>query len=374
MPSISALPLAREWLGQFERPDQPIAEALLDAMRLVSPDTFRVALSRLIDKVCNYGEPCAAYAARELTNATVFDNKRNRPSFPNSIGSEGLVAHLITTIARRHDLLLSEPSIAGLKRGRVRRILVVDDGLMSGSRVAKFVRALRNNATISSWLSYGLVRFDVVAYATTEDAIDRITDAGSFCHSKRSVIDFHYAELASTLGCGTGRTLEFVALAKRYGKRAATRWNPALGFKQAFTNLIFAHKCPNTAPAILHSPTIRWKPLFPNGSIPTLALSAFTQEASTRLPAAAQDDRLDRFVMHVSHGIRRPDLLLRTGEFSTLDIEELAVVAQRAGLMTVAWRLTAAGVKRAAFLSYTKNSIPLDASHYYPASLRRPGA
>src|SRR5208337_3578272 len=81
------------------------------------------------------------------------------------VGSEGVVAQLITDYCRRNpEVALSHPGPTKLRDDRVSHIVIVTDFIGSGLRVYDMLESFRYVATLQSWRSYGRLKFIVVAY------------------------------------------------------------------------------------------------------------------------------------------------------------------------------------------------------------------
>src|SRR5258708_30895195 len=140
---------AREWIGQFAIADQADAIALLDAMLTVSAVEFVRRLRSLIKQRGDSAPgPVAVYAERELQKRRGIPNPlfkqsrtkvkraygagpppvRSTRAYDPAVGSEGLVAQIISEVCRENRRrFFNHPGPDAIRKHRVRRIVVVSD-------------------------------------------------------------------------------------------------------------------------------------------------------------------------------------------------------------------------------------------------------
>lgn len=277
MSRLSSAPVARKWLEGLDNPaERATASTLIDEVLLVSGEALVQELRRLIETLLTDRDdperPIALYAERAVP-------KRDRvvlPFFPDAgsgraiglgippivvdpddqeVGSEGLIANLITTLVRRHGGdVLSHPGPDRLRSGRARQIIIVTDFIGSGKRVWEMLEAFRAVATLRSWRSYHRLSFFVVAYAGTEDGLRVVRSS----RLKPQVL--------TVTGCPTlwntfagAQLSNVIALCRRLPRRHR---HPT-GFQNGGALIAFAHGLPNNAPPIVWSERSGWSPLFP---------------------------------------------------------------------------------------------------------------
>ena len=123
MPQLSDSTFAKLWLDTFPAADRDTARALVDEVLLVGADEFKRGLITLFDQIMQdhgRGRPVALYSEREVaTDAddkvlplfekmghgrAIGDGPNPVPFAPQKpeIGSEGLLANLITNYCRLH--------------------------------------------------------------------------------------------------------------------------------------------------------------------------------------------------------------------------------------------------------------------------------
>jgi hypothetical protein len=374
-PRLIDLRRSHAWLAQFEPDDRQVASELLGSLHLISASRFQTRIIELLDSVIPQSEHCGAFAAREVPGGQLFANRKQKPAFDaHDIGSEGTIRHLLTTVRRRSRGFLVEPSISSIRRYRVHEILVIDDAVLSGSRIFSFLRAFRAHPTTKSWLSLGRFRFRIVSFVAHDSGVAHARDSLAFCHSKKRrpvPMSFHVATVAGRLA---GHE-PFARLLAKYGPRARTRVAFDFGFGNTSSDIIFSHKCPNNAPSILWSGTKAWSPLFPGGSVPPDLLPAFGDDhVPAQFTSQLHLGRVLGFLILVSHGLRNERRIL---ERRRLDGPEIAMHATQAiglGLMTPQWRLTEAGRREVTVALRTRKSVPApNEAFYFPTFMRRPG-
>lgn len=296
---LSSSEIGIDWLKNFATDaERTIASTLIDEILLVSRNSLMRELRGLIQTVLDGRDdlqrPIALFAERAVRK----QNGDVLPFFINAgrgratgvgvppievdpadqeVGSEGLIANLITDLARLYQgQILPHPGPDRMRSDRVRRIVIVTDFVGSGKRVWEMLEAFQAVATIRSWRSYGLITFYVVAYSGTEEGL-------RFVRSSRLK-----PEVLTVTGCPTlwntfsGTQLSNVLqLCKRYPPRHG---HPT-GFLNGGALIAFAHGIPNNAPPILHSRTRGWTGLFPKRS---------TARAEMSFPADTVETIADR--------------------------------------------------------------------------------
>ncbi|MGL3214054.1 phosphoribosyltransferase-like protein [Bradyrhizobium sp. BR 1433] len=276
MTSLSETPLGEAWLAHFvDDSERATASALMDEILLVDRTTFLRGVRSLVEAIlkerADPERPIALFSERAVPKRA----GKALPFFPGTetaratgpgvppievdpndqeVGSEGLIANLITNLVRHHGAdVLSHPGPTRMRRERVRNIVIVTDFIGSGKRVWEMLEAFRAVATLRSWRSYGLITFNVVAYSGTEQGVR---------HVRSSRLK---PEISMVTGCPTlwstfsgTRLRDVQMLCRTYPRRH--RW--PFGFLSGGALIAFAHGMPNNAPAILHSSLNNWTPLF----------------------------------------------------------------------------------------------------------------
>jgi hypothetical protein len=299
MTRLSETQLGEEWLANFaDEAERVTATALIDEILLVDRNTFvrglRSLVATILQNRSDQERPIALFSEKAVPKK----NNKVLPFFPNAetgratgpgvapiivdpadqeVGSEGLIGNLITDLVRHHGgNVLSHPGPDRMRRDRVRNIVIVTDFIGSGKRVWQMLEAFRAVATLRSWRSYHLIKFNVVAHSGTEEGLRLVSSSRL------------KPEVSMVTGCPTLRNTfwgaqlqNVVALCRSY----PLRHRSPLGFSDGGALIAFAHGMPNNAPPILHSRLGGWTPLFRTRS---------TAAAETSFPANAMETVADR--------------------------------------------------------------------------------
>lgn len=282
----------QNWLNQFEMGDRTLAEKLLSAFLLVSRDEFHDHLRTLIlERAALVDGVVALYAERELRHRRgvphrLFKESKKKPlraegkvgpaaiqatkAYDPSVGSEGIVAHLITELCRESPhKFVSHPGPEQIRQKKVRAFWVVTDLVGTGQRAYRYLEAAWRVRSVRSWWSGHFLQFAVVAYASTT--------RGSDC------VQHHPCkpEVIHVMPCPTidsSFSMTHAAAMKRlcetYDPTASdpgvAPWafgGTSLGYGNTGALLVFAHGAPNNIPLMFHKTSKRkrlpWTPLFP---------------------------------------------------------------------------------------------------------------
>lgn len=417
IPSLLDSPTATAWLKQFRLQDQRRAAELLSNFRLVSRDEFADSLRDLvISRADAITGPVGLYAERELRMRLGVPNRlfkeTNRKlkraygvgpqavkptkAYDTSVGSEGLVAQLITELCRANPTkFFNHPGPDQIRAKRVRAIFVVTDLVGSGKRAKTYLEAAWRVRSVRSWWSGRFLRFEVVSFAATE-------------RGKKVVGSHHCKPLVSAvIPCPTIQSsydreeadfVEKLCVAYDPIKKDAVE---SLGVGGLGALIAFAHGVPNNAPRIFHKKGAKWTPLFParvtadiatghfgrslTGAAIEKRLNSINQRVLARsLAATSASDETKMMLLLMAALGRSPRLsdvlALRTG----LTIPEIDQICQK--LAKLGWidrnrRLTDAGLGQ---LSHAKAKlarkrrrakamvVKAEKTPYYPQSLRAP--
>jgi len=404
MAALSTTPFGQAWLAQFTGVEQDAARRLIDEIMLVSRDDLQRGLRQLIERVLDArgdpNRPAALYAERKVAK----DKTGILPLFPGAangratgpgvppivvdddqeVGSEGVIANLITDVCRlRRNNALSHPGPDTMRERKAGPIVIVADFIGSGDRIWRMLEAFRKVATLRSWRSLHLIEFVVVAYSGTEMGVARVKE------SKLKPTVLMVTGAPTLWDAFRGPELTAVrALCQRYPKGHR---NP-LGYLYTGALIAFAHGMPNNAPAILHSTRAGWTPLFRNRSaaaadfsFPDGGFAVLAERASEvlriRLARGYLDDpKLRTWVyamlvlLALDAGVvRAPQISART----RLSLQEVDVILGH--LTLVSWvtkknTLTPLGRRELARLQRRRHreaTLPSDdGSTYYPSQLR----
>lgn len=427
--SLASDSQARAWLQQFNLGDRPLAQKLLEAFTFVSRDNFIDHMRRmLIRESESIDGKVALYAERELRHRLgiphrLFKETRRatrracgaagpaavKPtkSYDPSVGSEGIVAQMISELCREYPKkFLNHPGPDQIRRERARAFWVVTDLIGSGDRAWRYLEAAWLVRSVRSWWSGGLMKFAVMAYSATESGERRV--ASHRCHPAVHIV----------LPCPTIDTMFSTKVAEEM-KRLCTTYDPtgdepghapwvwsgpSLGYGNEGALIVFAHGAPNNIPLMFYKASRdkkkNWTPLFPARVSAGISRDAFgigltAEKINARLSNLGQHS-LARSVAVLKSNIPTAQIFLVLGALSHPPRLNDRVLASRTGLPThelakllrmmtsYGWidsqrRLTDQGAGQLAHarkqLHLATDAMPVgkrEPEPYYPTSLRQP--
>jgi hypothetical protein len=277
---FSQTPFVKSWIDQFAASDRGDAADLLDAMHLVSFNAFLTGLRSLIlERAGETVGPVALYAEREWkkykgrANRLFKEQKRGKtlraigagpkpitsPTTINpEIGSEGIVAWLITELCRENpDKFISHPGPDQIRSKRIRGFFLVTDFVGTGNRASNYLDAAWRVASVKSWHSGKQLIFEVIAYSST--LVGRIKVKNHPLRPRLEVVI-----LSPSIDREFGlRASSIKSLCERYDPLEA-RSTESLGYGGVGALIAFAHGCPNNVPRLLYKTKkgSGWRPLF----------------------------------------------------------------------------------------------------------------
>lgn len=364
------------WLTNFNREHQTTASMLVDALQLVSATEVRSDLGRELRRLLtDLPGPVAAFPVREVDPPAsahgagrVGAYELLRPGLP---GSEAVIANILTGISREpayQKSILTSLDLVELRTCRARTILLVDDFSGSGKRLKDFGKAIRRHPTIRSWLSYGLVKIHVAAYAATAEATRLLRSAfgPENVHLGRACPTFENARWTPE------QVADIETLCSEYcGPLGQFKF----GFRKSKALIAFEHTAPNNLPAVLWRVGGSWKPLFERKAVPNDLLSLYATSSSiSPLPSisGASFDRLGQVLQMIEYRVREEDAIVDATRLSYAELRRLLSVARTFGLVTPKLRLTDIGrVELHRWQAAHKPLIlPNHDDAYYPTQLR----
>ncbi len=422
--SILESEAGKAWVRQFGLRDQALAAEMLANFIFVSRDEFATGLT---DQVMLHAQsvdgPIALYAEREVRHRLgvphrLFKETRGKVkraygvgpapvkatrAYRPEVGSEGIIAQLITDLCRAHPKrFLNHPGPDEIRKKGARAFWVLTDFVGSGKRAHDYLSAAWKVRSVRSWKSYRLMQFGVLAYAMTQEGKDRIKS-----HPCRPLT-------ACVMPCPTifsafssAKADACARLCERYDPVGpdsdSFQSNLALGFGGVGALLAFAHGAPNNTPRIFHKTSKKargWVPLFPSRVTAGLPISGFgrslrPETISARLDAlgntvlskspAARDAPVEvkkRYLVlaALSRAHRGDDILaIKTG-LSTAEVKQVCLELERLGWIGKRRVITDAGLGEMRHLRRTAlqgekraHTIAQTAKPpYYPTSLRAP--
>ena len=387
---------------------------MLERFLLVSRDDFGEGLRRLIlARAKDGGTPIGLYPEREIKKWKGIPNRlfkettgkvkraygvgpppvaplnRKKPE----VGSEGIVAQLMSELCKEHPrLLLNCPGPDLIRDKKVRRFILVTDFIGSGDRASTYLDAVWRIRSARSWWSARATKgmsFEVVAYSGTEAGIRKVRAHASS------------PEVNIVAACPT---LE--ALADSLRERAidlCIRWDPgnrdrieALGYLGGGALIAFSHGAPNNVPRIFtgrnETASRPWMPLFPR-RVTALTRATFTAKevadrlkimgqtrlaSSTAVTSAQRDAQIVvTVVASLAFSPRHNEHVSRRTGLTVLDVQRAISLAVANNWITPQRRVTDAG--RAELKKLRTLQIPTPPllpkrkeTHYYPKRLRGP--
>lgn len=300
----------QSWLEAIDTADRPAAELLLDSVEFVSRTRFAEWIAGVIRGIAETSTgPVSVFAVREIdTGGELFpaDTKERPLASPGSeVGSEGMVSHLLRSLARGDERIVQHPSLDQMRELRSGTIVFVDDLVGTGDTVCNYIAAWYLNPTIRSWISRHRLQIHVVAYsmlAGGEQAILKSCSPGRVpCplyahldqgtprlsrHLKRRYPPIrprlHFVSAGTGTPRGATRSIaaRLRALCRTYGERWGIPRKWRLGYLESMALISFEHGCPNNAPGLLWFQSKRGpSPLLP-GRLPRNAgnLGTFVED------------------------------------------------------------------------------------------------
>lgn len=163
-----------------------------------------------------------------------------------------------------------------MRRRKVRHIIFVDDFIGTGDR---FIKSWQQTVSksVKSWCSRGWCKIWVLAFSGHESGINRV--ANRIGPVDKAKIRVNLVIQKSFIA--ENKNLLF--LIQKYG-RELNDGNGGLGYGKLLSPIVFQHGCPNNVPSIFWSKGVRskkkWKPLFPERSVPTELYPLFSMDLS----------------------------------------------------------------------------------------------
>lgn len=412
------------WLRQFALRDQKLAANLLEVFCFISRDEFATGLRKqVLHEARRVDGPIALYAERELGHRLGVSHRLFKESmgkvkraygvgpqpikptkaYQPEVGSEGIVAQLITDLCRQFPKqFLNHPGPDKFRETRARAFWVLTDLVGTGKRAYHYLSSAWKVRSVRSWRSGGFLRFGVIAYAMTQSGQSRINR-----HPCKPLTS--YVQPCPTIySAFSGSAVNaYVSLCERYDpvsrRPEAFNDDEFLGYGGVGALIAFAHGAPNNSPRIFHKTSRQangWIPLFPArvtaGLPPTgfgrslrpetisARLNALGNKALAKSPAArnASIEVKKRYLVlaALSRG-QRGDVIvaIKTG-LSIYEVEHVCNELEGFGWIGSRRVLTDAGLGELQHLRRTARqkqqradaTAEIEKLPYYPTSLRAP--
>lgn len=260
----------QHWLKQFSKNHRVIAESLLNSIVYIKSSSLIIDLKEVILENENK-EKVSILPIRELDdNEQVFDltNKNTPPQLQASnqpLGSEAFISNLYTQLNRKNKVyfplsrikigrksIIASNSLNAMQKLSIRKLILVDDLIGSGDRTKIYLERLYNHPTIKSWLSFGTLKIEILAYMATlqgEGVVRR------YIENKKG-INLNVLYLAPTI-YELRNFDDIKVLCESYSDENE---NYPLGYGDSAVRVVFSHSAPNNIPSILYRSQIRYKP------------------------------------------------------------------------------------------------------------------
>ena len=287
---LSQTPEGQQWLAQFDSVDQKTATLLLDSLILVDQADLERGLEESLDGIFSSRKgKIALYGAVERPKIGVEGNPwgkvidTSKPFFPDmpttpnpkrepevyvsqkNTGSEGGLAHFCRDYSNKSTRIFSHPGIETLRKMKVRWIVCVDDVISSGNRMKEFIEWIYEDKSVKSWHSLGWVKIIIVSYAASSMGLKVLKNL-SLAHEIRQSRELTYGRDTWSVS----ERYNIVSLCKRYSRKF--KLGRHLGYKNAFSVILFSHGGSNTNPPILLKNKGSWKALVQGTGRPVLLI------------------------------------------------------------------------------------------------------
>ena len=360
---IASSPEVREWASQFTKDKRTDAKSLLAHLKFVSRDYYSAWFKNSLNSL-PADRPYAIYAIRKFSKGqdNLWDGNGDVVNRPGATqGSEDLVYSLIANAVRLNpDRFKDHPSLEILHDNHIHDIVLVDDSIGSGKRVAGFIKTMTACPTFTSWWSYGLIRIHVLAFARTIESESVISeslpgsDHGKRQYPKSSKVSFVSKIVYSTqwLSNRWGNNYQVFLDLCDSEKRITQKWRR--GFGNVLSNIVFYHSVPNNIPGMLFCRKKCWQPLFPGRNVPdwlvTLldnppqALVKGDQPIQTVVPWTTLPDEMIAILALSKSGVRRISSIAIRMDRDMRCVIDLIDRAKESGLLLPNGRITRAGI------------------------------
>ena len=299
----------------------------------------------------------AVFAVRKLkkdVDCIWKDNGGFRARPGKSLGSEDLIQGFVANLSKGNSKLYDHPSINTIKAQRIQQIVLLDDSIGSGSRVAGFIKTMFTNKIFMSRWSLEKLRIYVVAFARMLDAEKNIlAEVKGSNHALRKYPAYSKIEIRSQIATRQNH------LSQRWGPHyqkvldlcdtcEGINSDRKRGYGNTMANLVFAHSIPNNLPGLLWFQSKNWNAIFPNRTVPLWLYPLIESKQSlphTTSPlseSAATPDELG-LLQIVKKGLRRESTIAWRLGLDVVVVRRLLLKTISRGLITPNHRITEAG-------------------------------
>lgn len=272
---LEELPFIREWISQFSTPDVYVVEQMLSNMRFVGFEEVELWLQNSVNNLLQEiitKDGKVAIALFPVSKPFINEfNKDKDIKLPND--SAGRIAHSLKNLERNLPKYVElTPRLDSMRQKRVKHIIFVDDFIGTGDR---FIKSWRNTVSpsIKSWVSRGWCKVWLISFAAHEPGINKIL------HNIRPLSK---SQIKVNITINKSFLLQYKSTREvliKYGSHLGSP-SQTFGYGGLASPIIFQYGCPNNAPLIfwlcpVKKKGVKWRPLFPNRSIPKEAYDLF---------------------------------------------------------------------------------------------------
>lgn len=284
--SIQGLPRVKDWLTQFDWPERYLAEHLVKKLRYVSFEELEKWIQSsvndlLVELEHRYGTK-ETVAVFPVTKPFIHKFNKEKEIKPPS-DSSGRIAHALKNLERRlprHTMELS-PRVESMRDRKVRHIVFVDDYIGTGDRFLKFWKE-EVPPSVKAWCSLGWCKVWILVYAGHQNGLDRLA------HRIRPVLRERIRPGIEMQGSFISENKNLASLVKKHGE-SLSLGRASEGYGKLLSPIVFQHGCPNNAPGLLWCSSVRgkkrWRPLFPDRSVPDDLYPLFGKDWSSESTA-----------------------------------------------------------------------------------------
>ncbi|MGM8932408.1 phosphoribosyltransferase-like protein [Salinicola halophyticus] len=412
--SFIASQTTQTWLAQFDPMSQGNVVKMLQAMRLVSRDQFSESIrTRLLQVSNNAQGRVGLYVERELppkkySPEPLFQQPQRKPrrafgpgpdpirpdiNQPADVGSEGIVAQLVSELCREFPKkFVNHPGPDELRKPKepINTLVLVTDLIGSGERAERYLDAFWAVHSVKSWWSGRIpngLSFGIVAYGATPNGRNRVRShrlsPAVWIVAECPTIDTTFDEEQAN---------EIKQICMLYGSSSGKIG--ALGFQNTGALIAFAHGAPNNVPRMLYKYTSSWTPLFARRKTSSTRtnfeelldpedVQQLLEKMRHRRLSDGQDwSRARRGALEtylvlaaLSHRPRNAEVVARRTGLTLLEVESLLLKAKEYGWVDHIYRLTDQGQAYLRAAKSRRRSAPADENSvkkYYPSTLRVP--
>ncbi|MGN3437105.1 phosphoribosyltransferase-like protein [Proteus penneri] len=259
---ISNMQSVQYWLKQFSKTHRIIAESLLNSLVYIKSSSLIMDLKEAILENENK-EIVSILPIRELEkNEQIFDltDKTIPPKLQTSnqpLGSEAFISNLYTQLNRKNKInfplsnikmgrksIIISNSLDEMQKLSIKKLILVDDLIGSGDRTKIYLETLYNHPTIKSWLSFGTLNIEVLAYMSTLQGENVVK---KYIKNKKG-INLNILYSAPTIY----DLVNFSDIKELCEAYCDKREKNPLGYGNSAVRVIFSHSAPNNIPTILY--------------------------------------------------------------------------------------------------------------------------